>query len=272
MKLFFQKIGHGPTMIILHGLYGSSDNWISIARRLADIYTVYLVDQRNHGKSPHQSMHSYPLMAQDINELMVSEGIENSVFIGHSMGGKVAMQFSILYPEKVSALIIVDIGPAGYAEIDNYSPQVITHLNIMNAMLSIDFSKFTSRVEIERELAQMITDIHVRQFIMKNVQRDAENNFRWKLNLGALSKALPAIMGPISIDKNNVRSKLCNFPVLFIKGERSNYITQEQILLIKEYFPKALIESISDAGHWVHADKPETFVKMVEEFLRTIQL
>jgi pimeloyl-ACP methyl ester carboxylesterase len=267
MRLFFQKIGQGPVVTILHGLYGSSDNWITVARKLADNYTVYLADQRNHGRSPHHEEHSYSLMAEDVNELMLSEGVKKSIFIGHSMGGKTAMQFAALYPEKVSALIIVDIGAGGYAETDNYSPQVISHLNIMNAMLSIDFQKMTSRTEIDNALTETIADISTRQFIMKNVQRHHDNSFGWKLNIEALFRALPAIMGPVNL----TRGKAFNFPVLFIKGERSNYISPAQLSLIKEYFPESAVETIPGAGHWVHADRPEEFLNVLKIFLESIQ-
>lgn len=269
MKLFFQKIGQGPVITILHGLYGSSDNWVTVARKLADQYTIYLVDQRNHGRSQHQEEHSYPLMADDLNELMVSEGIEKSIFIGHSMGGKTAMQFAAMYPGKVSTLIIVDIGPGGYAETDNYSPQVISHLNIVNAMLSVDFSKLTTRGEIDNILAQTIKDAGIRQFIMKNVQRNSDNSFDWKLNIEALLKALPAIMGPIKVEKDY---RTNDYPVFFIKGELSNYISPSQEFLIKVYFPEAKIESITGAGHWVHADQPEEFMNVLRKCLSAIPL
>ncbi len=267
MKLFFQKIGQGPSLIILHGLYGSSDNWITVAQRLASHYTIYLVDLRNHGRSSHHPDHTYPLMAADIVEFMASESIEKAYILGHSIGGKTAMLFAALHPEMVAGLIIVDIAPGGYANLNQYSPQVIAHLNIVNAMLSVDFSKLTSRTEVENDLAKTITDTDIRRFIMKNVQRNANNFFSWKLNLDAINRALPGIMGPIPLEKILGGQALKGFPVLFIKGEYSDYITHDQIPMIRQYFPEAEIKTIPSAGHWVHAEQPELFIKVLQEFL-----
>ncbi len=267
MQLYFQKIGEGPILIILHGLYGLSDNWISIARKLSTDHTVYLVDQRNHGRSPHHPVHTYDAMSQDLNELMVAEKIEKAIILGHSMGGKTAMVFSALFPAKVDKLIVVDIGPGGYANIDQYSPQVLAHLNIVNSMLSIDFEIFTSRVQIDNELAKMIKDQTIRQFLMKNVHRNQGNSFAWKLNIDAISKAMPVIMGSVSMEKILKGASITEFPVLFIKGEKSDYINKEQEILIDRFFPNAIIETIRDAGHWVHSEQPELFLNLINSFL-----
>jgi esterase len=269
MQLYFQKTGEGPALIILHGLYGLSDNWISIARKLSVFQTVYLVDQRNHGRSPHHPEHSYPAMALDLLELMESEKIKKASIMGHSMGGKTAMLFSAMFPEKVDKLIIVDIGPGGYANIDQHSPQVLAHLNIVNSLLSIDFEKFSSRVQIDKELALTIKDDTVRQFLMKNVHRNPDNTFSWKLNIKAISNAMPAIMGPVDLEKTDIKKSSCKFPVLFIKGEKSDYISPQQQLLISKYFPCAVLKTITGAGHWVHAEQPEAFFSLVDLFLRS---
>ena len=271
MKLFFQKLGQGQPLIILHGLYGCSDNWITVARNLAGHFTVYLVDQRNHGKSPHHPVHSYQSMVDDLDELVKSEGLGKSILMGHSMGGKTAMLFAAIRPDKVSGLIIVDIGPGGYANIDRISPMVIAHLNIMSSMLSVDFSKYTTRNEIENELARTLTDVNIRQFIMKSIQRNDDNSFSWKLNLEALSKALPEIMGSIHLEKVVGDIGITGFPVFFIKGERSDYISMEQEVLIHRYFPGATVDVISNAGHWVHADQPAQFLEKMDSILKIIQ-
>jgi pimeloyl-ACP methyl ester carboxylesterase len=269
MNLFYQKLGQGPVLIILHGLYGSSDNWITVARKLSTRYTVYLIDLRNHGKSPHSHEHSYTLMAEDIEELITSESIEKTYIIGHSMGGKVAMLYAAIHPEKIAGLIVVDIGPGGYANLSQYSPQVIGHLNIVNAMLSIDLSKFTSRTEIEIELAKTIHDLPTRQFIMKNIDRNKDYSFTWKLNVDAISRSLPAMMGSIYLDKILNDKQLTQFPVLFIKGAHSGYISSDQITLIMKYFPGAQINTIPEAKHWVQAEQPEMFMKALNDFLET---
>jgi esterase len=267
MKLFFQKLGQGPPLIILHGLYGSSDNWITYARWLSEHFTIYLVDQRNHGRSPHSRGNSYELMAEDLRELITDENLDNVILLGHSMGGKTAMLFTALYPEKVKSLVVVDIGPGSYISVDNYSPQALVHLNIANTMLSADLTKYNSRVDIERELTKTIKETTVRQFIMKNVSRSADNSFSWKLNVEEIAQALPAIMGAIPLDKVPEGKKNDHLPVLFIKGEQSNYINSEQLLLIKKYFPSAQLEIIPGAGHWVHAEQPELFMHALNSFL-----
>lgn len=266
MKLFFQKLGQGHPIIILHGLYGSSDNWITIARRLADSYTIYLIDQRNHGRSPHDVVHSYLAMVKDLDEFISVEQIESPIIIGHSMGGKVAMLFASTYPERVGGLVVVDVGPGGYAKIDKPSSMILSHLNIISAMLSVDLKQYSSRTEIEQVLAKTLHDRGVLQFIMKNVQRNPDNTFSWKLNIDTLSKALPEVMGPVIL---NVVDKV---PVYFIKGEHSGYISEDQQVLIARYFPNAKIEVISKSGHWVHADQPEQFFTKLQEILSAIQL
>lgn len=269
MKLFFQKIGEGKPLIILHGLYGYSDNWITIARKLSGKFQVYLVDQRNHGRSPHSAEHDYSVMANDLFELMMSENLRQAWILGHSMGGKTAMLFAAMYPDMVTGLIVVDIGPGGYANIDSPSSQVLTHLNIVSALQGIDLKKYSSRVDIERELARTIPSISIRQFLMKNVHRNTDNSFSWKLNVDAISKNLPLIMGKIHLDKlkNNLYP---SFPILFIKGEFSDYINPEQQKLIKQYFSHAQLEEISGAGHWVHAEQPESFYNVISKFLATM--
>lgn len=267
MDLFFQKSGNGDPIIILHGLYGSSDNWVTFARQLAERNTVYLIDQRNHGRSPHHPEHSYDRMSEDLLEFFTKQHIEKAVILGHSMGGKTAMLFAAKYPEKVKGLIVVDIAPAGYASVNEFSPQAIAHLNIVNAMLSVDLAQYNTRTEIETELAKTITDAAIRQFIMKNVHRNADHSFNWKLNLKALSNALPEIMGSIHLEKVLAHKEPIHIPTLFIRGGRSNYLLPEHYAEIKTYFSEAQIETIPNAGHWVHAEQPVLFEQTVTHFL-----
>jgi pimeloyl-ACP methyl ester carboxylesterase len=268
VELFFQKIGSGTPIVILHGLYGSSDNWISVARQLAVAHTVYLIDQRNHGRSPHSPEHSYNLMSNDLYGFFTHQHIENAIILGHSMGGKTAMLFSARYPEKIKGLIIVDIAPASYASLNEYSPQVITHLNIVNAMLSFDFSLYSTRTEIDNELAKTIPDDDIRQFIMKNVHRNPDHSFDWKLNTIAISKALPEIMGSIYLEKELNNKPPLQFPSLFIRGGRSNYLLPVHYPEIKTYFTNSQIETIPNAGHWVHAEQPVLFRMTITEFIK----
>lgn len=267
MDLFFQKSGNGYPVIILHGLYGSSDNWVTFARQLAERNTVYLVDQRNHGRSPHHSEHSYERMSEDLLAFYSSQQIEKAIVLGHSMGGKTAMLFTAKYPDKVKGLIVVDISPASYASLSEFSPQAIVHLNIVNAMLSVDLAQYKTRSDIENELAKTITDASIRQFIMKNIHRNPGNSFNWKLNLDALSKTLPEIMGSIHLEKVLIQKQAIHVPTLFIRGGRSNYLLPEHYTEIKTYFPDAQIETIPNAGHWVHAEQPVLFEQTVNRFL-----
>lgn len=267
MDLFFQKIGTGDPIIILHGLYGSSDNWVTFARQLAERNTVYLIDQRNHGRSSHHPEHSYERMSDDLLAFFANQHIEKAIILGHSMGGKTAMLFTAKYPEKVKGLIVVDIAPAGYASLSEFSPQAIVHLNIVNAMLSVDLAQHKTRTDIENELAKTITDASIRQFIMKNIHRKADHSFNWKLNLSALSKALPEIMGSIHLEKVLAQKPPIHIPTLFIRGGRSNYLLPEHYAEIKTYFSEAEIETIPNTGHWVHAEQPVLFEQTVTHFL-----
>jgi esterase len=267
MDLFFQKSGNGNPVIILHGLYGSSDNWVTFAKQIAERNTVYLIDQRNHGRSPHHPEHSYKLMCDDLSEFFRKQGIDKAIILGHSMGGKTAMLFAAMHPEKVKGLIVVDIAPAGYASVNEFSSQIIEHLNIINAMLSIDLAQYTTRSEIDAELAKTIPNTDIRQFITKNIHRKSDHSFNWKLNIQALSKAMPEIMGSIHLEKVLDQKPPIHLPTLFIRGGRSNYLLPEHYAEIKTYFPEVVIETIPNAGHWVHAEQPVLFAKTVENFI-----
>lgn len=268
MKLYFQKLGSGPALFILHGLYGSSDNWVTFGRKLANQFTVYLIDQRNHGRSPHDTIHTYPAMANDLNELFIAENLDKSIVMGHSMGGKTAMLFTAMFPEKVQGLIAVDIAPVAYSHLDQYSAHSIFHLNMMNAMQSLDFQNYNTRGAIESELAKTIHDSTIRQFIMKNIHRNEHNLFCWKINLDVLCKSLPYLLGDIHLEKIATQKTIPEIPVLFIRGEDSDYILPEHFVSIRSFFENAEIETISNAGHWVHAEQPERFWEVLSNFLR----
>ncbi|MFT7232560.1 MAG: esterase, partial [Cyclobacteriaceae bacterium] len=177
MKLSFRTLGEGVPLVILHGLFGSADNWQTVGKALSEKFKVYLVDQRNHGNSPHSDAFNYDLLVDDLNELIDGEGHNNVILIGHSMGGKAAMNFAVKYPEKVDKLIIVDIGPK------QYPPH---HENIFDGFKSIELSKIASRKEADEQLSAAIPDFGVRLFILKNLTRDDAGNFIWKINLGSL--------------------------------------------------------------------------------------
>ena len=266
MKLAFKKLGQGKPLIILHGLYGSSDNWYSIGKALSTNFEVYLVDQRNHGHSPHSESHTYNDLQEDVFEFFNAHNISKAILIGHSMGGKTAMLFSIFHPERIEKLVIVDIAPKAYTSLQNYQSHAIEHLNIMQAFLSTEISQMQSREQIDEEFAKFIIDKNIRQFLLKNVSR-SNDGFKWKLNVQALSKALPNILEGLDIKAIQHKKTKPDFPVLFIKGEKSDYIVDDDLFPIKQIFPKAELVTIFDAGHWVHSEQPELFLKTLKYFL-----
>ncbi|KPK81920.1 MAG: hypothetical protein AMS27_15055 [Bacteroides sp. SM23_62_1] len=263
MKLFYRKLGEGPTVIILHGLYGSSDNWYSIGKELAEDFEVFIPDQRNHGQSPHTDKHTYELMKLDLLELMDGEGIDKAILIGHSMGGKTAISFAAKYPGRVTSLVVIDIAAKSYMKLRDLSAQTVDHLNIMTAMLNVDFGKVKSREDVDRRLSESIRSPRVRSFLLKNLRRDPDNSYRWGINVGTLSRELPAIMDEVGTDQSGI----AGFPVLFIRGEKSSYILDEDIPGIKKIFPFADLVTIPDAGHWLHVEKSALLVKTLKYFL-----
>lgn len=268
MRLNYKKFGEkGEPLIILHGLYGSLDNWLNIGKQLSAKHTVYLLDQRNHGRSPHSNSHTYEDMREDLKAFMTDHNIEKAIILGHSMGGKTAVYFSKEYPEKVSRLIVVDISPASYHHIKEEEHHYQIHEKILNALRSLSLNEIKTLKEADKHLAQYINYKEVRQFLLKNLKRDENNKFYWILNIDTLYQELENIMGGIQIDDNTIPVE--SFPALFIKGENSDYISDEDKIKIKKLFPKAVITSIKGAGHWVHAEKRSEFLSVVEKFLES---
>ncbi len=267
MKLNFRKYGEGPALIILHGLYGASDNWVSIARELADHFEVYVPDQRNHGASPHTDNHNYELLKDDLNGFMKQQSIEKATLLGHSMGGKVAMFFAVDHPEKVENLIVVDISPRSYKDPEQPVPHKVDHENLIEALQEVDFSRAENRMDIDMMLAQSVKSQRIRQFLLKNVKRKDQESFCWKLNLETLKKSLPHIMDGLNAEKVNNGKGIKGFPVLFIRGENSDYISDPDFPVIKKIFPVAEIVTIPNSGHWLHAEQPELLLKNLRYFL-----
>lgn len=252
MKLYYHVTGHGHPLVILHGLFGSGDNWYTLSKFFGEKYRVYAVDQRNHGRSPHSDTFSYEAMADDLDNLLVHEGISSVYLLGHSMGGKTAMQFAVTYPEKVDKLIVVDIAPRAYP------PQ---HDRIFDALFSLKPDSYKTRAELDSALALHIADYAVRQLLLKNVSRDDNGGFKWKVDVRALHKNYDNINSAIKSDRQFPK------PTIFIRGDRSQYISDGDQENIKSIFPLAEIVTIEGAGHWVHAEAPREFAKRVMEFL-----
>ncbi len=250
--LNYKEFGEGEPVIILHGLFGMLDNWQSFAKLLANDYRVILVDQRDHGKSEHTDAFNYKLLAQDLHDFCDENGIYGCSVIGHSMGGKTAMQFAIDYPDFVQRLIVVDIGPMAYAP---------GHQIIYEALHAVDIDAAESRKDVEKTLAEYIEDAGVRLFLMKNLKRKKEGGYAWKMNLDLLTKDYPNIIAGITLDD------LLETPTLFVGGSNSVYLSDEQLKQISTSFMTYHVEFIEGAGHWVHAEKPAELLELVQEFL-----
>ncbi len=253
MKLFFQRYGtSGPPVIILHGLLGMLDNWHSISNRLSQSFSVIAVDLRNHGRSPHSEELDYRIMAQDVRDLMDTLSIPAASIIGHSMGGKVAMQFVSMFPGRCTKLVVVDIAPRAYGDL---------HTPVFEAMASVDLKALRSRNDADTLLAKRISDPAMRQFLLKNLTRRDDGTFAWKPDIAVLRSQYPHLCSAIQ------ESPASRLPALFIRGALSDHVTDDDLPLIGALFPDFQLVTIPGAGHWVHADAPALFMDTVVQFL-----
>jgi len=252
MDLHFEASGDGEPLIVLHGLFGSLDNWRSISARLSGQFTVFALDQRNHGASAHAAEMDYLLMAQDVVEFLDKRGISHCHVLGHSMGGKTAMQLALSYPNRVNKLIVADIAPRSYPP---------WHEQMIGGMLDLDLAHFQSRTQMEAALAPAVPDLPTRRFLLKNVVRGPGNRFAWRMGLEQIdanySRLTQAVLAGEPFEK----------PVLFIRGADSDYILESDFCEIRRLFPQAEIKTLPDAGHLLHIQTPQEFVRVVTEFL-----
>ncbi|MFN8145172.1 MAG: alpha/beta fold hydrolase [Bacteroidia bacterium] len=254
MKLHYKKTGEGKPLFILHGLFGLGDNWMTFSNTFSSLgFACYAIDLRNHGRSPHSDDISYSLMAADVKELMDDLSIDKIILMGHSMGGKVAMFFSELFPERVEKLIVVDIAPRYYAP---------HHQNILSALHAVDLQSAGGRKQVEEQLRVSIHDEATLQFLLKNLYWKEDNRLDWRFHLNGLEKHIDAI-GVAFSPKNKI-----SVPALFIRGEKSGYIQTGDENEIKSIFMDVEIVTVPNAGHWVHAENPKGFAEKVETFLR----
>lgn len=243
----------GETLIILHGLFGQSDNWTSVARKLGEHMLVYVMDLRNHGNSGHSDAFNYEIMSKDLIETMDDLGIEICHLLGHSMGGKVSMQAGIDFPERFKSLIIADIGPR------YYRPH---HQEIIEGLLAVDPPSLNARAEAELRISPFIPDFGTRQFLLKNLSRNDDGSFTWKFNLPVLVKEIEEI-------GKELHGTPVQLPTLFYRGGKSNYIKDEDWSEIMALFPLAQLETMDDAGHWLHAEKPTELIEVVGNWVQT---
>jgi len=253
MKLYFRKVGEkGPAIIILHGIFGSSDNWLGIAKSLSDKYQVFLVDQRNHGQSPWSDEFNYDVMAEDLLEFIHEHQLVKPIIIGHSMGGKVVMQFDLSYPTIAQKIVVVDIAPKFYP---------VHHTQILAGLNSINLATLASRTEANEYLKRFEEKEGVRQFLLKNLYRNSNQEFAWRINLKVITRNIDVVGHELFVKNHS------NTHIYFIKGADSHYIQPEDHRYISEIFENFEIIEIPNAGHWVKADQPELFIKALEEIL-----
>jgi pimeloyl-ACP methyl ester carboxylesterase len=252
MKLNYKEYGEGEAVIILHGLLGMLDNWHSFAKKLSENYRVIVVDLRNHGKSPHSEDFSYPLLAGDLSELMESIHIPRAHLIGHSMGGKLVMQFIEMYTQKVDKAIVIDIAPKAYAS---------GHEAIFKALMALPLESIESRNQAVEILNSALGDAGTVHFLLKNLNRKMDGTFEWKANIPVLWNRYDSIRSAIEF-----RHKL-DVPILFIQGGNSNYIEDGDKAQIAGVFENSSFIKIDGAGHWVHVDQPEILLITVNQFL-----
>jgi len=253
--MLYSKIeGEGKPFVIMHGFLGMSDNWKTLGTQFAsEGYQVHMLDLRNHGRSFHSEEFNYDVMVQDVYDYCVENNLETIDMLGHSMGGKVAMFFAMKYPEKIDKLIVADIGPK------YYRPH---HQDILAGLNAIDFSQKPERAEVEEILKNYVDDFGTRQFLMKSLYWKEPGQLAFRFNLAVFNKEIE------NIGKALKEDSVFDKTTLFLKGEKSNYIKEEDYETIKHHFPKAQIQTIANAGHWLHAENPKDFYKKTIDFLK----
>lgn len=254
MKLFYRELGEGNPLVLLHGVFGASDNLLTIAKLLAGKYKVYIVDARNHGQSPHNTEFTYEAMADDLCVFIEEKQLKKPVLVGHSMGGKTVMKFAATREAMAEKFIILDISP-------RYYPR--HHDQILEGLNAIDVENIGSRGAADKKLAAYIPELGVRQFLLKNLERTEEGGLRWKLNLPVITEKIENIGEGLPDDVRVTK------PILFIRGGKSGYIREEDKNLIHKLFVNARIETVENADHWLHAEQPEQVVALMENFIET---
>ena len=254
MQLHFREYGRGFPLLILHGLFGSSGNWQPIARRLEPRFHVLALDLRNHGQSPHSPEMNHRVMAEDVLEFMDSHSLSAAHLLGHSLGGKTAMQTALIEPQRIPKLVVADVSPRAYAP---------AHNAIFQALLTLDLKRFHTRQEIENALAPDIPDLAVRRFLLKNAARRADGACEWRLGLAEIFRNYPHLNEPVNSERP------FGGPALFVRGGESDYVTERDLPGIRRLFPGAQIATIPGASHWIHSDAPDLFTRAVLDFLQS---
>lgn len=251
--LHHSRVGQGDPLVILHGLFGSGKNWQSLARRFGERFEVICVDLRNHGQSFHADAMNYPAMTGDVIDLLDSLGLPRVDILGHSMGGKVAMMLAATRPQRVERLVVADIAPVTYDH---------RHDDLINPMLSLSLETLESREQADRLLAPAIAQLPLRAFLLKNLVRE-DGAWRWRVNWRVIQRDLDRLTGFSGLADDWTVER----PTLFIRGGSSTYVGDAEIDAIRRHFPAARIETLDGAGHWLHAEQPQSFLQHVLDFL-----
>jgi esterase len=265
MELFYRKYGSGPPMFILHGLFGSSDNWVTIAKKLAEDFTVYLPDQRNHGGSPHSEIHDYESMSHDLYELTEALNVRKLFLAGHSMGGKVAVNFALKWPEKINSLVIIDVSP--FILPVNEHKFYDENRNILESIMSVDLTGIKTRSQVEEQIGEKIKSEKVLALIMKNIQRTTNSSFSWKMNVRSLYNNLHNMVTGLPRPTRDTEM-VTGFPVTVIKGGNSDYLPPGEFDAIRLLFPAAELITLQNTGHWVQAEKPDEVIEVLRNQLK----
>jgi len=250
--LHYSQFGSGEPLVILHGLFGSSKNWQSLARQFAEHFSVYTVDLRNHGLSFHDPEMNYMVMAEDLRRLLQHLNINACRIIGHSMGGKVAMFAALNFPGLFSKLLVADIAPVNYSH---------DHNRLLEPIMAVRLDKITNRVDVDNALKPVIADPMLRGFLLQNLVKE-ESGWHWKVNWQAIDQHMSELTGfPLAESSSSI-----DIPTLFIRGENSNYIGEAEIATIQQRFGNAKIETLAQASHWLHAEQPKLFLAKALQF------
>jgi pimeloyl-ACP methyl ester carboxylesterase len=252
MELNYRSYGNGFPLIILHGLFGMLDNWHTVSSMLSTDFRVIALDQRNHGRSPHSTEFNYQVMARDVRDFMEHHSLKSCYLLGHSMGGKTAMHIALHYPQLIDKLVVVDIAPRAYPSM---------HDSILEALASVDPTKYSSRREIDGALLPRIPEPGVRQFLMKNLARTENGVFHWKMNLPIIASNYQEILKKVTSEIQFTK------PVLVVRSTKSKYVEDSDLVDFRSLFPNSHVVDF-DTGHWVHAEAPEQLTKVVSDFLK----
>ena len=263
MKLFYRRLGKGRPFVILHGLYGASDNWVGLARKLASEYEIFMPDMRNHGQTGHIDEFDYTAMANDVYKWLNECSISKPVIMGHSMGGKVAIELAKLYPDIISALIILDISPVSYKR--HTRKGLLNHQHIIQSILSVDIAVHTTRSRVETELFSYLNDKMLSSFLMKNLARKSDGTFYWRLNLQSLADNLDNLL-----DGVDDISYTCSIPTLFIRAQNSTYINNEDKKIIASIYHNFTFMEIPNAGHWLHISHENDLLSILKAYLLSL--